>query len=150
MQIAPRASIEEVPVTSIPPPAKQATGTPEAANRTETKIPGIGEIFEIRTGQHGQVWVAATTGLYEFSDGRWCCHHDVGNLWDVGMESDGADRLWLLSKNELYLLDVDRHPAPTAPRDRVAVILPLVRDPNGRVWAVRTKRARQCCGGPGR
>ena len=136
VHIQPPPSVEEVPVTRIPAPAQRSTGTPEAANRTETKIPGIGEIFEIRTGQHGQVWVAATTGLYEFSDGRWRRHHDAGNLWDVGMEIDGADRLWLLNRNELYLLDatgIQPQPHPATEWWEP----PLVRDPEGRLWIVR-------------
>ena len=136
VQIAPPTSIEEVPVTRIPAPVQQATGTPEAANWIGTQIPGIGEIFEIRTGQHGQVWVAATTGLYEFSDGRWRRHHDAGNLWEVGMEVDGADRLWLLSRNELNILDATGiRPQPHTATEWWEP--PLVRDPEGRLWIVR-------------
>jgi formylglycine-generating enzyme required for sulfatase activity len=136
VQIEPPPSIEEVAVTRIPPPTVSATGTQVASGVAGSRIPGIGEILAIRTGQRGQVWVAATTGLYELKDGRWRRYLDAGSLWDVGMEVDGADRLWLLSRNDLYLLDaagiqLQPHPATGWWEP------PLVRDPEGRIWAVR-------------
>jgi formylglycine-generating enzyme required for sulfatase activity len=146
---SPPPAVEEIRVTRLPPSAEQTPGTAEVTYPSGSHIPRIGEILKIRTGQRGQVWVASTTGLYELVDGRWRLHRvadslwDAGSvgkqtgrlLWDVGMEADEADRLWLLSRSELGFLNADGiHDQPHS--DAAWWEPPLVRDAKGRVWAV--------------